>query len=88
MSDGVRVLTEAEAVNRESARRRAAARAERRERIASEVYAAMVLGNFVAFVVSNGSMSLDPSPEDAMERANDLMAALDAAEARDAEATK
>ena len=65
-----------------------AVRAERRERIASEMYAAMVLGNFVAYAVSNGSMSLDPDPEDALERADGLMAALDAAEARDREATK
>lgn len=81
MTDGVRTLTEAEAMNRESERRKARARAERRERIATAV---------VAGLLSNPTHSerdLKLVAGVSIRAADSLMAALDKAEARDREAT-
>lgn len=82
MTDGVRTLTEAEAMNRESERRKARARAERRERIAAQVLAGMYADPSVQDVMVGELV------RDAMNAAECLMAALDKAEARDREATK
>lgn len=81
MTDGVRTLTEAEAMNRESERRKARARAERRERIAAQVLAGMYADPSVQDVMVGELV------RDAMNAAECLMAALDKAEARDREAT-
>lgn len=84
MSDGVRVLTEAEAVNRESARRRAAARAERRKEIVKAVLP-VVTTYYIGQQVAEPKWRYGIAHE-AVRIADEVMARLDAAEARDAEA--